>query len=227
VKRHELLDSAHAPDGTLLTLHRHDGAYYINAEGVPLMSSRRHASEDKLAELACASVVARSGNAPTILIGGLGLGFTLHAALRVLPANAHVVVVEIMPDVIRWNAEPAYGISNDALRDPRVELLQDDVARVIAASHDRFDAIVLDVDNGAEAMTTADNAALYSAGGIRAAVDALRADGTLAYWASDPEPAFERALRGAGLEVNVTRVRAHTTSGPRHFIYLATRLQTS
>ena len=222
MKRHELLDTARAPDGTALTLHRHDGAYYINAAGVPLMSSRRHASEDKLAELACASVVANGVVNPSILIGGLGLGYTLRAALRVLPADARVVVVEIMPDVIRWNTDAAYAISDEALRDPRVELVQDDVARVIAASRRRFDAIILDVDNGAEAMTTANNAELYREEGIRAAIGALRDDGVLAYWASDPEPAFERALRAAGRDVAVTRARAHTTSGPRHFIYLVT-----
>lgn len=222
MKRTELLDSARTPDGTLLTLYRHDRDYFIRANGVPLMSSRRHASEDKLAELTCAPLVARGVSEPTVLIGGLGLGYTLRAALRVLPANASVVVAEIMAQVIRWNTSAEYQISNDTLSDDRVEVVHDDVARVIAANPGRFDAIMLDVDNGAEAMTTAHNAGLYRAEGIRSAVGALRRGGVLSYWSSDPDPAFERALRDAGLQLTVTAVRAHTTSGPRHSIYVAT-----
>ena len=220
MKKTELLDSARTPDGTVLTLYRHDGAYCIKADGVELMSSRRHASEDRLAELVCAPLVERGIRGATVLVGGLGLGFTLRAALRSLLADARVVVVEIMTEVIRWNENPAYEISSETLRDPRVELVQDDVARVLKASRGRFDGIMLDVDNGAEPIAMADNLLLYRKDGIRTAAAALRPGGVLAYWSLAADPAFEQALRGAGLDVAITTVRAHGTSGPRHPIYV-------
>ena len=223
LKKHELLDSATTPDGNVLTLHRHDGAYTIKVDGVELMSSRRHASEDVLAELVCAPLVERGVRGATVLIGGLGLGFTVHAALRALPADAHVVVVEIMAEVIRWNQNPAYEISTEALRDPRVELRHADAADVVAESPARFDGIMLDLDNGAEAMTTESRALLYRAAGIRSAAAALRSGGVLAYWSLGPDSAFEHALRGAGLDVAMTQVRAHTTAGPRHSIYVCSK----
>jgi spermidine synthase len=223
VKKTELLDSATAPNGAVLTLYRHDGAYLIKADGVELMSSRRHASEDKLAELICAPLVQRNLHPASVLIGGLGLGFTLSAALRALAHDARVVVVEIMAEVILWNRSPAYEISADTLRDPRVELLHDDVAVVMRKSPGQFDGIMLDVDNGPEALTTRANARLYMAEGIRMAVAALRPGGLLAYWSSRADAAFEQALRDEDLAVATTTVRAHATSGPRHTIYVCSQ----
>jgi spermidine synthase len=223
MKKHELLDSATTPDGNVLTLHRHDGAYTINVDGIELMSSRRHASEDVLAELVCNPLLQRNAPSATVLIGGLGLGFTLRAALRSLPADARVVIVEIMAEVIRWNQNPEYEISTEALRDPRVELLHADVADVVNENPARFDGIMLDLDNGAEGMTTESRALLYRADGIRRAAAALRSGGLLAYWSLEPHSAFEHALRAAGLDVAMTRVRAHTTAGPRHSIYVCSK----
>jgi spermidine synthase len=216
VKRIERLGEAVAPDGTVLKLTRHDGAYSIHVNGRELMSTRRHHSEDVLAELVCAPLADREN--ARVLIGGLGLGFTLRAALRSLAADA-----EIVEEVIRWNRNPDYALASDALADPRVDLRHDDVANVLQASPGAFDAIMLDVDNGAAVMTTKGNAGLYRVQGIRRAVAALRPGGRLAYWSADDDPAFERALRGAGLVVEATRARAHPTLGIRHTIFVATR----
>jgi spermidine synthase len=221
MKRVERLGEAAAPDGTLLTLYRRDGAYSIHVDGKELMSTRRHHSEDVLAELVCAPLAEHPG--VRVLIGGLGLGFTLRAALRSLAPDAQVVVAEIVDEVIRWNQNPDYALSADALRDPRVELRHDDVANVLAESAGGFDAIMLDVDNGAAAMTTRGNAALYRAAGIRRAAAALRPGGRLAYWSAEDDPAFEKALRRERMAVEVHRVRAHPTLKTRHTIFVATR----
>jgi spermidine synthase len=217
----ERLGAARTPDGTEIVLYRHDGAYLIRAGGVELMSTRRHHSEDRLAELACAPL--RDVAHARVLIGGLGLGFTLKAALQVLRDDAEVVVAELLAEVIAWNADPAYALSAEAVRDPRVRVVHDDVANVIGAHPAAFDAILLDVDNGAEAMSTASNARLYAARGVTQTVAALRDGGTLAYWSADDDPRFAEVLRRAGLAVRALRVRAHAAGGPTHTLYFATR----
>jgi spermidine synthase len=221
VKKYERLDEATAPDGTVLTLYRHDGAYYIRVGGVELMSTRRHHSEDRLAELVCAPLADVAG--ARVLIGGLGLGFTLRAALHALRADAEVVVAELVEAVIRWNEEPAYDLARTELHDPRVTLLHDDVARVLAANAGAFDGIMLDVDNGADALTSGHNARLYDDAGIRLAAAALRPGGRLAYWSADLDPAFADALRRAGLSVETTGARAHPSTRTRHALYVARR----
>ncbi|HLM67022.1 MAG TPA: hypothetical protein VK358_05800 [Longimicrobium sp.] len=223
MKRIERLGEAVAPDGSVLTLTRHDGAYAIRVDGQELMSTRRHHSEDVLAELVCAPLADHEG--ARVLIGGLGLGFTLRAALRSLAPDARVVVAEIVEEVIRWNQDPAYALSAEALRDPRVDLRHDDVANVLREPGDGFDAVMLDVDNGAAAMTTRGNAKLYRAEGIRRAVAALRPGGRLAYWSAGGDPAFEAALRRAGLAVEVHRAQAHPGLKSWHTIFVATRAQ--
>jgi spermidine synthase len=221
LKKFERLGEATAPDGSVLTLHRHDGSYVIRVNGVELMSTRRHQSEDQLAESVC--VPLRDTPGAQVLVGGLGLGFTLRAALRSLGADARVVVAEIMAEVIRWNENPEYDLAGEALRDARVELRHEDVARVLAHGKGAFDAIMLDVDNGADPLTTAGNARLYRDAGIRLAVAALKPAGRLAYWSADRDPGFESALRRAGLTVEVSSVRAHTTSGAWHTLFVAQR----
>jgi spermidine synthase len=224
VKRNERLGEAVAPDGTVLALYRHDGAYLIRANGQELMSTRRHHSEEVLAEVVCAALRDRDG--ARVLIGGLGLGFTLRAALRSLGSGARVVVAEIVEAIIRWNQDPGYALAADALQDPRVELRHEDVADVLRANASGFDAIMLDVDNGAAALTTRANAQLYRAEGIRRAAAALRPGGRVAYWSAGPEPAFESALRRAGMAVEVVRARAHPGLGLWHTIYVAHRAGT-
>lgn len=219
MKKVERLEQATAPDGTTLTLLRHDGAYSMRVGGVELMSTRRHHSEERIAELVC--VPLRETRGARVLIGGLGFGLTLHAALRSLGSDAHVVVVEIMSAVIDWNRNPDYQLAGAALSDARVDLRHDDVANVMRRSAGAFDAIILDVDNGAAALTTAGNAQLYRDSGIRMAAAALRAGGRLAYWAAGSDGGFEASLRRAGLWVEVSRVRAHPTSGGSHTVFVA------
>jgi spermidine synthase len=221
VKRFERIEATVSPDGTPLTLYRHDGAYYLHAGGVELMSTRRHHSEERLAGLVCEPL----GDTPgaQVLIGGLGFAFTLRAALRVLRPDAGLVVAELLEAVIRWNRDRTLGLGATALEDPRVTLLHDDVANVLAASRDRFDGIMLDVDNGTDALTSARNARLYRDQGIRTAAAALRSGGRLAYWSADADPRLAAALRRAGLRVEESVARAYAGGGPRHYLYVARR----
>ncbi len=219
MKKLERLATARTPDGTVLTLFRHDGAYSIRVDGVELMSTRRHHSEERLAELVCSPL--RERPRARVLIGGLGFGFTLQAALRSLAPDAQVVVAEIAPAVIGWNRNPDYQLAGGALSDARVDLRQDDVANVLRESPRMFDGIMLDVDNGADALTSADNAKLYDRSGVQMTVAALRVDGLLAYWSARPDPMFKQSLREAGLDVRGVRVRAHASSGTRHTIFVA------
>ena len=214
MKKLERLAEATAPDGTVLTLFRHDGAFYIRANGAELMSTRRHHSEEALAELACAPL--RYAAAPRVLVGGLGFGFTLRAALDALGSNATVVVAELLPAVVEWNRDPRYGLSNGSLDDPRVEIRRADVMDILRSSRGAFDAIMLDVDNGAESFTTRGNRRLYGVDGIATTIAALRPGGRAAYWSDREDPPFERLLRDSGLVVETRRVRAHVTSGAWH-----------
>lgn len=215
----EHLGKAQTPNGTVLELVRHDGAYLIRADGIELMSTRRHLSEDRLAEVACNLVNERTG--ARVLIGGLGLGFTLRAALRELNADAEVVVAELVAEVITWNADPSYALSVEAMRDPRTRIVNDDVVAVLRANPGGFDAIMLDTDNGPDGMLMSENARLYATSGIGLTVSALRPAGVIAYWSVGDDPAFVRALRREKLDVETFRVRAHDTAGPMHTIYLA------
>jgi spermidine synthase len=219
MKRVERLAEARTPNGTLIELHRHDGAYLILADGVELMSTRRHLSEDRLAEVACAPI--QETPQARVFIGGLGLGFTLRAALRSLQEDAEVVVAELLAEVIAWNADPAFGLSVDALRDPRVRVVHADALDVLRENPAGFDAIMLDTDNGPDGMLMSENARLYAKRGVDVTVAALRAGGSIVYWSVGDDPKFVSALRGGGLDVRALRVRAHGTSGPKHTLYVA------
>lgn len=219
MKKLERLAEARSPDGTELVLFRHDGDYLIRADGAELMSTRHHHSEDRLAELACATLRDRAD--ARVLIGGLGFGFTLRAALRALRADARVVVAELVCAVIDWNQNPDYDLANAALRDARVELRHADVAAVLRESAGRYDAIMLDVDNGPDPMTTSGNGALYGDAGIRMSSAALRPGGRLVYWSAQDDRKFERTLRRAGLTVETARVWSHGTSGTLHTLFVA------
>ena len=211
MKPTERLATATAPDGSVLTLYRHDGSYMMVVDGIELMSTRRVHSELQLAELVCSPLRERAG--ATVLIGGLGFGFTLTEALRLLPDDSREVVAEIMREVIEWNLHPEWPLAGGAMHDARVTVLRDDVANVLRANVGTFDAIMLDIDNGAESFTTGSNKKLYGEKGIRTAIAALRPGGRVAYWSVDTEPAFVRALKAAGLKVSVHKVRSHATSG--------------
>jgi spermidine synthase len=221
MKRLERLAEARTPDGTVLTLCRRDGDYLIRAGGAELMSTRHHHSEDRLGELACEGLRSRAN--VRVLIGGLGFGFTLKAALRMVAEDARVVVAELLQAVIDWNEHPDYGLAGAALRDPRVELRHADVAEVLRESAGQLDAIMLDVDNGPDPMTTSGNGALYSDAGVHTAAAALRPGGRLVYWSAQDDRKFERTLRRAGLVVDVARVWSHGTSGALHTLFVARR----
>ena len=221
MKPYERLGEARTPDGTVLALYRHDGAYLIRADGIELMSTRRHLSEDRLAEVACAPI--RDRARARVLIGGLGLGFTLRAALRQLRADGEVVVAELVSEVIAWNADPRYDLSAEAMRDPRTRVVNQDVIDVLRANAGGFDAIMLDTDNGPDGMLMTENAPLYTARGIALTMAALRPDGVIAYWSVGDDRPFVGVLQRAGLRVETLRVRAHDTSGPMHTLYVATR----
>jgi spermidine synthase len=222
VKPQRTLDQIVTPDGYELVLYERGGVFTIRVNGYELMSSRAHGSEDALATLACASL--GRGAAPRVLIGGLGMGFTLRAALDRLPVDAEIVVAEVFPTVVEWNRLHLGGLAGSPLDDLRVEVLTEDVAAVIgrAGSHP-FDAILLDVDNGPEALTLDHNQTLYGHQGIVRLRSALTPGGTLAVWSASPDRAFAGRLGRAGFSVRAETVRAHAGKGLRHVVYLATR----
>ena len=221
MKPTRLLDRAVTPDGTPLTLHEHDGTLSIRVGGVELMSARQHHSEERMAELACADLGDRKRAA--VLIGGLGLGFTLRETLRHLAADATVVLAELVPAVIAWNRNPAYGLAADVIDDPRVEIIPRDVADVLAESRGRFDGIMLDVDNGASGLTAAANDGLYGMNGLGAARAALKPGGRLAVWSAGPDHRFVARLEEAGFAVEVVKARTHPTGGSWNTIFVGTR----
>jgi spermidine synthase len=221
MKPWELLGEAQTPDGVTLTLTRHDREFVIMADGRSLMSSRMHGSEQALAALALRGLAAPE---PSILVGGLGMGFTLRAALDLVNDRATVVVAELVPAVVEWNRGPLAPLAGNPLRDRRVRVEITDVADTLRGSKNRFDAVLLDVDNGPDAFTSTTNAWLYSDDGLSAAAEALRPGGTLAVWSAWEQRKFEQRLRHAGFTVRVERVRGRLEKGgPKHTIFLATR----
>ena len=222
MKPWELLARAQTPDAEEMTLMRRDREHVILAAGKPLMSSRMHGSEEALAALGCRR--AQSLRAPCVLVGGLGMGFTLRAALDVLPNAATVVVAELLPEVVAWNREHLGHLAGHPLRDRRVRLDVRDVATTLLESTDRFDAVLLDVDNGPDAFTTSGNDWLYGDRGLAATRAALKPGGVLAVWAVREDQTFERRLRRAGFGVEIERVRARLKKGgPHHTIFLGSR----
>ena len=191
------------------------------ANGRSLMSSRMHGSEQALATLALVDVPADS---PCVLVGGLGMGFTLRATLDRLPPTATVVLAELLPAVVAWNRGPLGPLAGHPLQDSRVKLELADVAEVLRASRGRFDAVLLDVDNGPDAFTAGTNAGLYDNRGIAAARDALTASGVMAVWSAWEDRRFEQRLRYAGFTVRVERARGRLKKGgPKHTIFIARR----
>jgi spermidine synthase len=224
VKPFELLGHSLSPDGTVLKLVRRDAEYLILADDKPLMSSRMHASEEALAAAACREVRARKN--PCALIGGLGMGFTLRAALDRLPSNATIVVAELIPAVVEWNRGPLSELAAHPLQDKRVHIEINDVAATLRSARDHFDAILLDVDNGPAAFTVPSNATLYDDAGIATASTALKPNGVLAVWSARTDKNFERRLRQANFTVTTERASAVSkTKGSRHTIYLAHKSQ--
>lgn len=225
MKPWKLIDSSEIPEqGGELRLYQRGEEFSIMLAGGggELMSSRKHGSEDALAELGCRHLSEQHG--ARVLIGGLGMGFTLASALQQLAEDAEVVVAELIPAVERWNREYLGHFAGHPLDDPRCHIRIADVATILQTEHAAFDAILLDVDNGPEGLTHHDNNWLYSLEGLQAALSALRPGGVLAVWSAGPDSEFSRRLRQSGFGVRQEQVRAHGRGrGAKHTIWLAQR----
>jgi spermidine synthase len=216
------LGTAKVPGGGELRLLRRGAEFSIKLDTNELMNSRLSATEQALATMGCAAI--RSHSRPKILIGGLGMGFTLRAALIVLGAQAEITVAELVPEVVAWARGPMAKLFGDSLTDPRVRIVETDVGDLIRAARSGYDAILLDVDNGPEGMTRKANDRLYDRAGLAAAYNALRPAGVLAVWSSTPDAKFTVRLRKSGFDVVENPVRAKgPQGGAQHFIWTATR----
>ena len=222
----ELLGQAVSPDGTVMKLTRRANEYIILANGKSLMSSVMYGSEEAMATLACRRV--RTLEQPCVLIGGRGMGFTLRATLDLLPPDAIVVVAELVPAVVKWNRGPLGPLARYPLKDKRVRIEMGDVAVTLRSGPDKFDAVLLDVDNGPTAFTESANAWLYEDRGIAAARAALKMDGVLAVWSARDDRKFEKRLRHGRFAVRVERVRGCLKKGgPHHTIFLGHKTSSS
>lgn len=220
MKPRERLSSARTPSGSELQLFRHDGDFSITVNGQELMNSRQHESELELARLGCANLTRQS--TPCVLIGGLGLGYTLRQALDILGSQANIVVAELLDAVVEWNREFLGELNAHPLKDPRVKLHVGDVVDVIARSGSQFDAILLDIDNGPHAVTDPGNQRLYGRDGLQACRRALREHGCLGFWSAESNKRFEQLVVSCGFHVR--RYRAPAYKGGKslsRFIWIA------
>jgi len=186
-----------------------------------LMNSRLSGSEEALAKLSCDRIAGH--RQPKILIGGLGMGFTLRAALAALGDDAGVVVAELVPAVVAWARGPMAEVFDGCLDDPRVSIREADVGQIIRSEASTYDAILLDVDNGPEGIVYKANDALYGVSGLNAARAALKPQGVLAVWSQAPDAGFTRRLKQAGFAVDEVKTRANGKRGARHIIWIATK----
>ena len=218
----EQIDAGPIPGGEgELRLRRRGDEFAIVLGPVELMNSRKSGSERALAEIACARLAGRPR--PRVLVGGLGMGFTLRAALDALGPGARIVVAELVPAVAAWARGPLAHLFAGVLDDPRVVLHEADVAEILRAGRGGYDAILLDVDNGPDGLTRAANDRLYGPAGLGEARAALRPGGLLAIWSQGPDRAFAARLGRAGFAVEEVRPRAHGGGGRRHVVWIATR----
>ncbi|MCX7312751.1 MAG: spermidine synthase [Hyphomicrobiales bacterium] len=218
-----LLDTAQVPGGGgELRLKQRGAEFAIMLDQSELMNSRLSGSEEALATIACGKM--RERETPRVLIGGLGMGFTLRAALAAVGPRAEIVVAELVPAVVAWARGPMAEVFGGCLSDPRVSIRETDVGRLIGGGASAYDAILLDVDNGPEGLTRKSNDSLYDLKGLSAARAALRPGGVLAVWSSGANPKFAWRLGKAGFAVEEIRARANgSRGGARHFIWMATR----
>lgn len=214
------LATARTPDGGEMVLYQHGRDFSIKINGQDLMHSRRHESELALARLGCAHLAGQE--APCILVGGLGMGYTLRQVLDMLSPHAQVTVSELLGAVVEWNREFFAELNRQPLGDERVGLEMGDIFELISQSRNRFDAILLDIDNGPNAMTNSGNRRLYGREGIRACRRALRDQGCLAVWSAEPSKKFEQLLMGCSFHVRRFRVSAYKGSKSQsRFVWVA------
>jgi spermidine synthase len=214
------IDIARTPDGGEMTLYQHGRDFSITINGQDLMLSRQHESELELARLGCAHLT--DHKAPSILIGGLGMGYTLRQALDMLSVRAQVVVSELLEAVAKWNRDFLGELNGQPLGDERVDLRMGDIVELISRSRSRFDAILLDIDNGPREMTDSGNRRLYGSEGIQACRRALGKQGCLAVWSAEPSKKFEQLLMNCGFHVRRFRVSAYKGSKSKsRFVWVA------
>ena len=219
-----ILDSVSTADGRELVLYQREELFTIRIDDVELMSNRAYGSEEKLARLGCAVLGPRT--APRILVGGLGMGFTLRSVLVELVGqrDAQVVVAELFPAVVQWSRTWLGRLTNHSLEDPRVQLVEGDVCQLLAISSQAFDLVLLDVDNGPEALTLDANAHLYTPRGITMIRKALRPGGVVAVWSAGHDVEFANRLQRGGFEVEVHQVSSRPGGkGERHVIFIGRR----
>jgi spermidine synthase len=219
MKRLEELDRSPVPGGAEMVLYRRQNDFMIFVNGLELMGSRAHASEEQLAALGCAGL--RSIAEARVLIGGLGMGFTVRAALRALGEDARVDVAELVPAVVRWNRGVLAPLAGAPLEDPRVHVIEQDVAHVIKEAASVYDAILLDVDNGPSALSSPLNARLYDDAGLARALRALKTAGVLATWSTSDDTRYTQRLAKAGFSTRLERPSARLGGGGRHVVWLA------
>jgi spermidine synthase len=216
------LDTAKVPGGGEMRLIRRGSEYSIMLGNIALMNSRLFGSEEALAALSFGKIAERGD--PRVLIGGLGMGFTLRAALAIAPAGGRIDVSELVPEVVAWARGPMAEIFAGSLEDPRTRVIVEDVGAIMRRARGTYDAILLDVDNGPEGLSRPGNDSLYSAAGLALARGALKRGGVLGVWSQGPDERFTQRLRKAGFEVDEQRVRASKSKrGARHVIWLAVR----
>jgi spermidine synthase len=222
MKPRTLIATAQIPGGDELRLFQRGEDFMIVLDRNELMNSRMSGSEEALAVMTCERLKNRAS--PHILIGGYGMGFTLRAALAVLPSTARITVAELVPEIIEWARGPMTELAAGCLDDPRVEVVVDDVAAVIAGAPGHFDAILLDVDNGPDGLSRVANDKIYAMAGLAKTKAALKAGGIAAIWSAAPDTAFARRLRDSGFAIEEISVRARSNGkGPKHVIWFATK----
>lgn len=219
----ERIDATKTPEGRELVLTLEEGYYVLTLAGVPLMSSAAHHSEEHMAEVGCPALKDRPK--ARVLVGGLGMGYTLRAVLDRISDTGRVVVAELLPKVVEWNRGPLAALAGNPLDDPRVQVDVRDVVKVVFSNPEPFDAILLDTDNGPDNFTAKGNARLYDAAGLKHLLGLLRPGGYLVIWSAYQCPAFVDDLRRAGFEPSVVKAKARGDKGGRHTLYVGQRLE--
>ncbi len=219
MKPERLIDSTPTPGGDELCLYERDGTYTLRISGVELMTSRAHASEEKMASMAMKLVGRKRG--PRVLVGGLGMGYTARAALDASPRPSEVVVAELLPAVVRWNRDHIGHLAGRPMDDPRLTVVEEDLYTVITKSPGAFDVILNDVDNGPDGCVLDGNERLYRPAGLAALRRCLRPGGMLAVWCVEDDPRFVKAMAGAGFRARAETVYARNIpSGHRHTVFI-------